>query len=192
MIVIAMQKILLSLFILLVLVVLGVALWVGYDVYTTGFSAKSEPPSLEVTLVRQVRRLSIPNEIRNRPNPVPMSTAILTEGLEHFADHCAGCHANDGSGKTKIGENVYPRVPDLRRKEIQSMSDGELFFIIHNGIRFTAMPAWGDSDMEQDRGSWKLVHFVRHLPQITQEELTHMRALNPQMSPKTGDGEHHH
>lgn len=187
-----MQKILLSLLILVILLVLGVVLWVGYDVYATGFSAKIEPHPLEVTLVRQVRRLSIPNEIRNRPNPVPMSTAVLTEGLEHFADHCAGCHANDGSGKTKIGEKVYPRVPDLRLKEIQSMSDGELFFIIHNGIRFTAMPAWGDSDMEKDRGSWKLVHFVRHLPQLTQEELTHMKSLNPQMTHKPDGGEQHH
>ena len=187
-----MYRILRSLLIVFVLLVLGVVLWVGYDVYTTGFSAKSEPPHLEVTLVRQVRRLSIPNEIRNTPNPIPTSAAVLTEGLEHFADHCAGCHANDGSGKTKIGENVYPRVPDLRLKEIQSMTDGELFFIIHNGIRFTAMPAWGDSDMDKDRGSWKLVHFVRHLPQLTPEELTHMKSLNPQRPHEPDGGDHHH
>ncbi len=185
-----MRKTLLSLLIVAVLLVLGGTLWIGYDVYATGFSAKIEPSPLEVTLVRQVRRLAMPSEIRNSPNPVPVSPVVLTEGLEHFADHCAGCHANDGSGKTQIGKNVYPRVPDLRLEEIQSMSDGELFFVIHNGIRFTAMPAFGDGNMDKDRKSWKLVHFIRHLPQLTHEELNHMKSLNPRM--QTEDGEHHH
>ena len=92
---------------------------------------------------------------------------------------CATCHANDGSGQTPIGKNVYPKAPDLRLPDTQSMSDGELFWIIHNGIRFTAMPAWGEGDPEKDLDSWKLVHFIRHLPQLTAEELEEMKSLNP-------------
>ena len=59
------------------------------------------------------------------------------------------------------------------------MSDGELFWVVHNGIRFTAMPAWGESEPERDMDSWKLVHFIRHLPTLTPEELEEMKALNP-------------
>jgi hypothetical protein len=59
------------------------------------------------------------------------------------------------------------------------MSDGEMFWVIHNGIRFTAMAAWGEGDPAQDMGTWKLVHFIRHLPHITLEELAQMKALNP-------------
>ncbi|MFO0777621.1 MAG: c-type cytochrome [Nitrospira sp.] len=187
-----MRKLLISCVGVVALLVLSAVLWVGYDVYTTGFSAKTEPPPLEVALVRQFRRASIPSEIRNRPNPVLMSPEVLTEGLDHFADHCAGCHANDGSGKTLIGTNVYPRVPDLRLKDIQSMSDGELFFAIHNGIRFTAMPAWGDGDIDKDKGSWKLVHFIRHLPQLTHEELNRLKALSSKAPRGTEPGSHHH
>lgn len=161
----------------------------GYGLYTTSFSAKVEPRPLEVTLVRQMRRSAIPSEIRNMSNPVPVSPEALTEGLEHFADHCAICHANNGSGETVIGKHVSPRVPDLRLKDTQSMSDGELFFAIHNGIRLTAMPAWGEGDMEKDIGSWKLVHFIRHLSQLTHHELDRMTSLNP----KAPHGaEHHH
>jgi len=186
-----MLRVLLSLLVFVVLVILGGVGWVGYDVYTSGFSAKAEPTPLEVTLIRQFRRSTIPSEIRKMSNPVPVSPAVLIEGLDHFADHCAGCHANDGSGETQIGKNVHPRVPDLRLQEIQSMSDGELFFTIHNGIRFTAMPAWGERDMSEDKGSWKLVHFIRHLPKLTQEELDRMRSLNPK-APHRDEGEHHH
>jgi hypothetical protein len=72
------------------------------------------------------------------------------------------------------------------------MSDGELFFIIHNGIRFTAMPAWGEGDMDGDRGSWKLVHFIRHLPQLSHQELDRMRSLNPKAPHRDNSDEHHH
>jgi len=104
---------------------------------------------------------------------------LLKDARAHFADHCAICHSNDGSGQTPIGKNVYPKAPDLRLADSQSMSDGELFWVIHNGIRFTAMPAWGSGDPEKDLDSWKLVHFIRHLPRISQEELDEMKTLNP-------------
>lgn len=187
-----MQKILLFICAALVLLIFSGVLWVGYDLYATGFSTTAEPSAIEVALVRQFRRLSIPGEIRKKPNPVSRDPAVLTEGLDHFADHCASCHANDGSGETQIGKHVYPRVPDLRGHEIQSMSDGELFFTIHNGIRFTAMPAWGKGDMDKDKGSWTLVHFIRHLPELSHDELDRMESLNPKAPHQDNGNEHHH
>ncbi len=159
--------------------IVGAFGWVGYQLFTTGFSAKTEPHALEVFIARQVRHLAIPIEQRNAQNPIPLNSDVIKESLAHFADHCALCHANDGSGQTPIGKNVNPRAPDLRLSDIQSMSDGEIFWVIHNGIRFTAMPAWGEGDPAEDKDSWKLVHFIRHLPQLTTDELDQMKALNP-------------
>jgi len=159
--------------------VVGAFGWMGYQLFTTGFSAKTEPPALEVLLARKVRHLAIPIEKRNSQNPIPLSPDVIKESLAHFADHCALCHANNGSGETPIGKNVNPRALDLRLPEIQSMSDGEIFWVIHNGIRFTAMPAWGEGDPAEDKDSWKLVHFIRRLPQLTPEELGQMKELNP-------------
>ena len=166
---------------IIILIVSGLALlgWFGYQSFTTGFSAKAEPHALEVLMARQIRYLAIPLEHRNKPNPVPVTPEVLQDGLAHFADHCATCHANNGSGQTPIGKNVYPKAPDLRESPTQTMSDGELFWVIHNGIRFTAMPAWGEGDPEQDLDSWKLVHFIRHLPKLTPRELATMKSLNP-------------
>lgn len=158
---------------------LATAGWLGYQTFKTGFSAKAEPHALEVMMARQLRRLAIPVEQRNKPNPVPLTPEVLAKGRAHFADHCATCHANDGRGRTPIGENVYPKAPDLRLADTQSMSDGELFFIVHNGIRFTAMPAWGTGDPDKDLDSWQLIHFIRHLPKLTPEELDQMKTLNP-------------
>ena len=158
---------------------LGAFGWMGYQLFTTGFSAKPEPHPLEIVVARQIRHLAIPLEQRNAQNPIPLNPDVMKESLAHFADHCATCHANDGSGQTPIGKNVYPKVPDLRLADTQSMSDGEIFWVIHNGIRFTAMPAWGEGDPAEDKDSWKLVHFIRHLPKLTPEELEQMKTFNP-------------
>lgn len=170
---------LLTLALLSLAAVFAIGIWLGYQLFTTGFSAKAEPHAVEVFIARQIRRLAIPIEKRQAQNPISLSPDVIKESLSHFADHCATCHANDGSGQTPIGKNVYPRAPDLRLADTQSMSDGEIFWIIHHGIRFTAMPAWGEGDPAQDTDSWKLVHFIRHLPQLTPKELDQMKVLNP-------------
>jgi len=168
--------------------IVGVFGWMGYRLFTTGFSAKTEPHAIEVFLARQIRHLAIPIEKRHAQNPIPLNPDVLKESLAHFADHCAICHANNGSGQTPIGKNVYPKAPDLRLADTQSMSDGEIFWVIHNGIRFTAMAAWGEGDPAQDMGSWKLVHFIRHLPQLAPEELDQMKALNPKTKKDLEEG----
>ena len=92
------------------------------------------------------------------------------------------CHANDGSSmKTAIGNGLYPKPPDLRADLTQGLTDGELFYIIENGVRFTGMPAFGTGkpDPAGDRQVWQLVYFIRHLPHITPAELEWMESLNP-------------
>ena len=78
-----------------------------------------------------------------------------------------------------MGRNFYPKAPDMTLDDTQSLSDGEIFGIIENGIRLTGMPAWGDGTAESTKASWELVHLVRHFPKITPEELAEMAALNP-------------
>lgn len=142
-----------------------------------GLSARAEPSAIEVRLARTLRGWAIPAEARDATNPVPAGPEAIAAGLAHFADHCAVCHANDGSGRTAIGRNLYPRAPDMRADETQRLTDGELFHIIENGVPLTGMPAWAAPGSAE--GSWHLVHFIRHLPALTAEEKAEMEALNP-------------
>jgi mono/diheme cytochrome c family protein len=147
-----------------------------------GFSARERPMIIEAFIARHLRHIAVPRSQQSAGNPVRATPEILSEARAHFADHCAICHGNDGLGRTAIGQNLYPKAPDMRQSATQFLSDGELFYIIHNGIRFTGMPAWGDDPPEKDVDSWKLVHFIRHLPNITVEEVEHMKELNPKSS----------
>jgi mono/diheme cytochrome c family protein len=142
-----------------------------------GMSARAEPSALETRIARRLRSWSIPSSARRARNPIAPGPGAIAEGLAHFADHCATCHGNDGSGRTRLGRGLYPRAPDMRRRETQALSDGELFHIIENGVRLTGMPGWGGEGSAE--GSWQLVHFIRHLPALTAEEQDRMDALNP-------------
>ncbi len=143
------------------------------------FSARAKPSQIEASIARALRSRSIPRTIRELENPVAATPQVLAEGRTHFADHCAVCHANDGSGKTSMGPHFYPPAPDMRQRDTQSLSDGELFYAIQNGIRFTGMPAFGSGSPEDERASWELVHFIRHLPEITKAEIREMEKMNP-------------
>jgi len=143
-----------------------------------GWSAREEPTSIERAMARTARHAAIPSGVRARANPIPNTPEVLAQARAHWADHCAVCHANDGSGDSLMGKRMYPPAPDMRAAATQNFSDGELFSIIENGIRLTGMPAWGGSDRDAE-DSWKLVHFIRHLPALTVEERHEMEKLNP-------------
>jgi len=103
---------------------------------------------------------------------------VLREGMAHWADHCASCHGNNGSGETMYGKTMYPRPPDMRLAPTQELSDGELYYTIKNGVRLSGMPAFGEPG-DDDIDSWKLVAFIRHLPKLTEQEELQMEQLNP-------------
>jgi mono/diheme cytochrome c family protein len=148
----------------------------------TGLRGQPEPGALETRVARAARGLAIPGDVRARTNPLASSADALAPGLEHFAKFCTMCHANDGSGKmTAIGNGLYPKPPDLRAEATQNLTDGELFYIIENGVRFTGMPAFGTGkgDPAGEQQVWQLVYFIRHLTRITPAELARMAVLNP-------------
>lgn len=163
---------------LLLLAVLAALAVVAWARHAGGFSARTTPSALETALARYTRSLAIPGSAKSLQNPIADSPLVQHDAMAHYADHCASCHANDGSGDTMYGKGLYPKPPDLRLAATQNLSDGELFFIIQNGVRLTGMPAFG-SPGDEGADSWKLVRFIRHLPKITPTEVEEMNGMNP-------------
>jgi mono/diheme cytochrome c family protein len=167
------------------LAILGLGLAISFT--HDGFSSLAKPTKLETVVARNVRRLAIPSTARSLQNPLLPSPEDLRDARQHFADHCAICHANDGSGDTLMGNGLYPKPPDLRQPRTQDLTDGELFWIIENGVRFTGMPAFPSQENHATAGgnhnaateNWKLVHFIRHLSHLTAAERIEMENYNP-------------
>ena len=151
--------------------------WLYMRTAMQGFSARAQPSRTEEMLAEFARKTAVPSSDRDLKNPIVYSAAVQQEALTHFADHCAVCHSNNGDGKTMFGKGLYPKPPDLRAGHTQAMTDGEIFYVIENGIRMSGMPAFGGDGTADD--TWKLVAFIRHLPQLSPSEVTEMETLNP-------------
>ena len=98
---------------IVVIAVAGAATAVGMLVQH-GFSARDQPTAVEAFVARRLRHLAVPRSARQAKNPVPATPEVLAEARAHFADHCASCHGNDGSGQTEVGQHLYPKAPDMR------------------------------------------------------------------------------
>ena len=162
--------------VIVVLVIVAAGTWAFLR---RGFSAREQPTTVETFLARTARRLATPSWADTVKNPQPPTAENIQEGMEHFADHCATCHGNNGSGNTDFGKGMYPHPPDLRKEQTQNLADGEIYYIIENGIRLTGMPAFGESNRKDSAESWNLVLFIRHLPKLSTSEEARMESLNP-------------
>jgi hypothetical protein len=168
-----------SILVMLVLAAATLGIMLGVYLVTPGVSARFQPGALETLAAHTVRNIAIRTRVRGLKNPVPGNDAVIAEGRDHFADHRASCHANDGGGNTEMGLGLYPKVPDMRLPATQNLSDAELFYIIENGVRFTGMPGWSTGTRAGEESSWYLVHFIRHLRRLTPDEIEKMESLNP-------------
>jgi predicted CXXCH cytochrome family protein len=158
---------------LLLLLVVAIVSGIGLALLVRrGFSAKFEPSSFERVLARWMRNLAIPRAALNQTNPWKATPEGLKDARERFIARCAICHGSDGRGQTQIGRGLYPRVPDLLSPQTQSLTDGEIHYIIANGVQLTGMPAWSNPHQETDDDSWKLVLFIRDLRPLTVEEIS--------------------
>ncbi len=140
-----------------------------------GFSAREKPSWIETILARNARKIATPAGAKELKNPHPVTEASAAEAREHFVEHCSVCHGSTGRGDTLYGRNLYPKVPDLTQADTQQLTDGELFYIISNGVRFTGMPAFGGEDSPES--IWALVSFIRRLPKLTPEEIKQLQEM---------------
>lgn len=161
---------------IVVAVIAAVALLGVAFMLKRGFRATTEPSMIEQTVARSVRNLAIPSRERHEKNPLRATSENLQAGRSLFMAQCASCHGTDGRGITSIGHNLYPRAPGLQSSETQELSDGEIHYIIENGVQLTGMPAWGSPNQPSD-DTWKLVLFIRAMRPLSEQEETQQAVI---------------
>jgi mono/diheme cytochrome c family protein len=122
----------------------------------------SKPGEMESRVANDVKhKLTVGG--KDVPNPLAATEENISEGREHFGHHCGICHGLDGQASgVPFADKMSPPVPDLTSKDVQAYADGQLKWIIDNGINPSGMPAW--KGQLSDEEMWKVVHFIRHLP----------------------------
>lgn len=80
---------------------------------------------------------------------------------ELFKAQCSTCHAMDGTGATAAGKKM--KLADLRSKDVQSLSDDELFRTIAYGVKHKEYPhAFLSRGVTQEQVT-QLVGYIRKL-----------------------------
>ena len=130
-------------------------------------SAAIPPGSFEKAIAGLALNRSIARRAPKASNPLS-GADVVRAGLAHYREMCVSCHGAPGVDASEAGEGLNPPAPDLTLERVQRRTDGELFWIVQQGIRMTGMPASGPTHKDQE--IWKIVAFLRHLPRITKDE----------------------
>lgn len=179
-------------FILGVIFTILVLLIGGLGLALLGFfptNANTAPPRMESNLAMSALDASVERHAPHLNNPVPPTDDSLTEGLKIYAMNCAGCHGGLDQKPVELGHSFYPPAPNL----IQHPPDDpewRTYYVIHNGVRYTGMPAWDKVLSEPDM--WKVAAFLSRmekLPPAVQDYWKKTTGVNP---PSEGEhGERH-
>jgi mono/diheme cytochrome c family protein len=124
---------------------------------------KATPPGkVETAVITKAKHeLTVGN--RTQRNPIAFSQASLADGKEAFSHYCVACHGMDGQNTgVPFADRMSPPVPSLASKTVQSYTDGQLKWVIDNGIAPSGMP--GAKEVLSDDEQWSIIIFLRHLP----------------------------
>ena len=129
--------------------------------FLTGCQVRT-PGTLETKFMQTTkRRLTIGG--RSDSNPLALTDVNIHAGQRNFAAYCMVCHGLDGQNTgVPFADRMSPPVPRLSSPSVQAYTDGQLHWIIRNGIFPSGMPA--AKGIFRDEEIWQLVIYIRHLP----------------------------
>jgi mono/diheme cytochrome c family protein len=153
-------------------VVISIAVLFVLGTGSVSVGADVKPGLIVRTLAPWGRDRSVQRHAPKVKNPYAGDPNAIAEGLDQYRENCLLCHGAPGLPISEVSRGLEPPAPSLGKEEIDT-PDGELFWVTKHGIRLTSMPAFGYALSDDD--IWKILAFVRHLPELTAEERGFLR-----------------
>jgi thiosulfate dehydrogenase len=149
--------------ILFTLIVLVAGLWWCLKQGYVNLAADQQASATEEKIAMDAVDASTDRRASEGKNPLEPTEANIAAGAQLYLDHCAGCHGVPSNPDGAFARSFYPPVPEFF-KDAPDMSDGQNFYIIQHGVRWTGMPAW--SKTLSDTQIWELVTFLANLEKL--------------------------
>jgi mono/diheme cytochrome c family protein len=150
-----------------ILLSIAVAIIGGYVFITSGMmpaNADARPGHLETWAAKTSLNVTVKREMPQGPVPVALTDQNLQSGIKLYAQNCAVCHGVASGDPTNIAKGFYQRAPQLGKHGVEDDPEGETYWKITHGIRFTAMPAFSKTLNDQQR--WELTLFLKHMDSL--------------------------
>lgn len=169
-------------FILGIVITIVVLLIIGLGFALLGFlptRANSTPPEMERHLAMSALDNSVERHAPHVNNPVPSTDDNLIAGLKIYTMNCALCHGGIDGQPSTLENSFYPPPPNLI---LHPPDDPEwhVYYVIHNGVRYSGMPAWDKTLSDAD--IWKITAFLARadkLPPAVQDYWKKSTGVNP-------------
>jgi mono/diheme cytochrome c family protein len=144
------------------LIVLGV---LGFVVVKFGLvpaTADVPPPKFERMIAHMSLDATIARDAPQPPYPYPSSDAAIIAGAKLYTQQCAMCHGTGVGEKTTLAKGLYIAPPQFVKHGVDDDPEGETYWKIEHGIRFTAMPSYKGNLTEEQ--IWQITYFMKNLP----------------------------
>lgn len=145
------------------LIVLSLGGWLYLRLGFADLRAKAPPSWLESQVLLTALHASAAHHAPREKNPIQATEANLLNGARLYRDKCADCHGRPDNPLSDYGASFYPPAPQFMKAH-PALPDRENFYIIKNGVRRSAMPAWGN--IMADSEIWEVALFLDHLDKL--------------------------
>jgi thiosulfate dehydrogenase len=142
--------------------VLAFGSWLYLRLGFVNFRANTAP-GLEAGIAAAALQASAARHAPDAKNPIAPTDANLLDGARLYRDKCADCHGRPDNPVSDYGRSFYPRAPQFMQNH-PMLPENQNFFVIKNGVRWSAMPAWGN--IMADSEIWQVVTFLSHLDKL--------------------------
>lgn len=169
---------------ILLLVAVGavVVLTGAYDV-----AASTRDGGLSGAIIHGTMENSVRRQARAIQAPQRFTETQVMAGAGHYKEMCQQCHAGPGVERAEFAQGLNPRPPRLG-PELEEWQPRDVFWIVKNGIRMSAMPAFGSTHSDAD--IWNIVAFVEQLPEMT--PAAYRAFPSEEAEEREGHEAHHH
>jgi len=144
------------------LVVLALGVFVAVKFGLVPATADVPPPTMEKMMAHMSLDATIDRDAPQPPYPVASSDAAIIAGAKLYTTNCAVCHGTGVGEPTNIAKGFYIRAPQFVKHGVDDDPEGETYWKIEHGIRFTAMPSYKGNLTEEQ--IWQLTYFMKNLP----------------------------
>lgn len=150
-----MKKMILTIIVTLVVLFAAFIIYIYSGVYDV--SQLSHHNVITKWAINTAKKKSIHKRLQNLKVPSMNDTLMEVEGFTHYKEMCSTCHGGPGVNPDELSKGLYPRPPKFYKSN-DMPGPAEAFWVIKNGIRFTAMPGFGPT--HDDQKIWAITEFL--------------------------------
>ena len=176
--------------VIVTLIVLGLG---GLGLALLGFlptAANSQPSQFERRVAMSAMDASVDRHAaHDAKNPILPTDQNLIDAMKLYTMNCAGCHGGLDKKPAAQQHSFYPPVPQLILHPPDD-EDWHTYFVIHNGVRYTGMPAW--NSVLSDEDIWKITTFLSHIEKLPQGAQDYWKSTTGVDAPKGEADTHDH